>query len=346
MLNIYSSDLAAGIKTIDLETLRAILEANDPEGPVVWADLNDPTTEEEEQILADVFKFHPLAILDCRRERLNPDRGDHLPKVEDYGRYLFVIINPIDTVPKAEADSPDAVEVRTRQINTFLGEQFIVTHHYESSIAIEQVLSTCTRNPLHLKRGPDYIYHLLLDDIVDELNPILDSFDEEINTLEDEIFTSKSDGTVLAKILNMKRQVFALRRISTYQREMVYRLSRGEFALITDKEIAYYRNVYDHLVRASELSESYRDVLTGLLDAYISMASNRLNEVMKVLAIISTFFLPLTFVAGLYGMNFDPATSPWNMPELRWIYGYPFALGVMLTMAIGMFIFFRRKKWL
>ena len=346
MLNIYQSDPDSGIKTIDLDTLRATLQANLPDGPVVWVDMTDPNEEEEDLILSEIFKFHPLAILDCRRERLNPDRGDHLPKVEDYGRYLFVIINPIDTVPKKNAEYPEDVELRTRQINTFLGEQFIVTHHYEASQAVDQVVSTCSRNPLHLKRGPDYIYHLILDDIVDELNPILDRFDDEINTLEDEIFTSKSNGTVLAKILNMKRQVFSLRRTTTSQREMVFRLSRGEFDLITEKEIAYYRNVYDHLVRASELSESYRDVLTGLLDAYLSMASNRLNEVMKVLAIISTFFLPLTFVAGLYGMNFDPDTSPWNMPELRWIYGYPFALGVMLAMAIGMFIFFRRKKWL
>jgi magnesium transporter len=118
------------------------------------------------------------------------------------------------------------------------------------------------------------------------------------------------------------------------------------FPLVTDHEIAYYRNVYDHLVRAAELSESYRDILTGLLDAYLSMTSQKLNEIMKVLTLFSTFFLPLTFIAGIYGMNFDPDASPYNMPELRWFLGYPFAIGLMLIIAGAMFVYFRRKKWI
>jgi magnesium transporter len=198
---------------------------------------------------------------------------------------------------------------------------------------------------MHLERGPDYVYHLILDRIVDQYTPILDAFDDEIDQLEDEIF-GKMNSHTLSKILNMKRQVFSMRRITTYQREMVYRLSRGEFDLITDDEIAYYRNVFDHLVRAAELAESYRDILAGLVDAYLSMTSNRLNEIMKVLAIISTFFLPLTFIVGVYGMNFDTSTSPYNMPELKWVFGYPFAWGVMIMTAIVMFIYFKRKKWL
>ncbi|MEP7219992.1 MAG: CorA family divalent cation transporter, partial [Bacteroidota bacterium] len=111
-------------------------------------------------------------------------------------------------------------------------------------------------------------------------------------------------------------------------------------------EVAYYRNVFDHLVRAAELAESYRDVLTGMLDAYLSMTSNRMNEIMKVLAVISTFFLPLTFIAGVYGMNFNTARSPYNMPELNWFLGYPFAWGVMILISLGMFIYFKRKGWM
>ncbi len=346
MIAIYAADPETGIKIIDLDTLRQIMASKQSDSPLIWTDLEAPTSQEEQLILAEIYKFHQLTILDCRRERLNPDRGDHLPKVEDYGRYLFSIVNPIELASPDASDDLENTEIRTTQINTYLGERFIVTHHYEPSVAIAKTLSMCSRNPRYLERGPDYIYHLILDDIVDELNPILDRFDEHIDQLEDEIFTARANGTVLAKILNMKRQVFSLRRITTYQRELVYRLSRGEFPLITQEEIAYYRNVYDHLVRASEMAESYRDVLTGLLDAYLSMSSNRLNEVMKVLAIISTFFLPLTFVAGVYGMNFDPDSSPWNMPELRWVYGYPAAIGLMVLMAIFMFIFFKKKRWL
>lgn len=345
MITTFIADEGNGIREIDLDRLREILAMPPGEAPVTWTDLSNPSYEEEELVLAEIFKFHPLAIRDCRRERLTPGHGDHLPKVEDYGRYLFSIINPIEFVSGSVDHSFDQSRLGTRQINVFLGESFIVTHHYEPSNAISGVISSCSKNMLNLKRGPDFVYHLILDDIVDDLSPILDSFDEYIDGLEDEIF-AKKDGETLARLLNMKRQVFSLRRITSYQREMVHRLSRGDFELITQGEIAYYRNVYDHLVRAADLAESYRDVLTGMLDAYLSMASNRLNEIMKVLAIISTFFLPLTFVAGVYGMNFDPDTSPYNMPEIRWFFGYPFALGIMLLMAIAMFVYFKRKKWL
>lgn len=344
MINIYIPDSASGVKAVELSTLRDLLAADQSE-PVVWIDLNDPTPEEEDLILAETMHFHHLAILDCRRERLTPGHGDHLPKVEDFGRYLYSIINPIELDEDAAKQRIESTQVKTKQLNVFLGERFIVTHHYETSHAVSKVIATCAKNPLHLERGPDYVYHLILDNIVDRYTPILDIFDAHIDRLEDEIF-HKSDSRTLAKVLHMKRQVFNLRRITSYQREMVYRLSRGEFNLITNDEIAYYRNVFDHLVRAAELTESYRDVLTSLLDAYLSMSSNRMNEIMKVLAVISTFFLPLTFIAGVYGMNFDPDTSPLNMPELRWFFGYPFSLLLMVGTAIVMFVYFKRKKWL
>lgn len=340
MISIYVSDEHGRMHTIAPAELRELLKR--APDTMYWVDLDDPSTEEEELVLRKTMHFHDLAILDCRRERLEPSRGDHLPKVEDYGHYLFSIVNPVHM----GTENRDAIpQIVTRQLNVFLGENFIVTHHYEKNEAITQVASSCSRNTLLLKRGPDFIYHLILDAMVDKLSPILDTFDGIIERLEDDIF-QRHTSTILPRILGMKRQVFQLRRITTYQREMVYRLSRGEFSLITQEEIAYYRNVYDHLVRASELAESYRDILTGLLDAYLSMTSNRLNETMKVLAIISTFFLPLTFIAGVYGMNFDPDTSPFNMPELRWFLGYPFAWALMIAVALFMFIYFKRKKWL
>jgi magnesium transporter len=345
MISIFVPDPKHGIRAIEFEEFKRLHTGDPADAPVVWVDLNDPTTEEEDLILDETFHFHHLAILDCRAERLKPNHGDHLPKVEDYGSYLFSIINPIEMVTERDSHGIEWQQISTLQLNVFLGVKLIVTHHYEPSAAISKVLSLCSKNPLHLERGPDYIYHMILDYIVDQYNPILDRFDEDIDQLEDEIFLGVNQRT-LERILNMKRQVFSLRRITSYQREMLHRLSRGEFELITQEEVAYYRNVFDHLVRATELSESYRDVLTGMLDAYLSITSNRLNEIMKVLAIISTFFLPLTFVAGVYGMNFNTATSRYNMPELNWVYGYPFAWGVMIIMAIGMFIYFKRKRWL
>jgi magnesium transporter len=326
--------------TIDVEGLRALLASPDASDAVVWVDLENPSTEEEDLYLGEIFDFHPLAIQDCRRERLNPERGDHLPKVEDYDRYLFSIINPIDAVPRTTKEQGEPrFYLETRQLNVFLGECFIVTHHYEPCAAITLAHASRQKNPGLIHRGPDYLYHMILNDIVDQYSPILDEYDLYIDELEEEIF-HQPNGRTLAKILDMKREIFRLRRITVYQREMVFRLSRGDYDLITQEEIAYYRNVFDHLVRAADLTESYRDVLTGLIDAYLSMTSNRMNEIMKVLTIISTVFLPLTFIVGLYGMNFT------FMPELHWRYGYLFAWVLMIATVGLMLFFFRKKRWL
>jgi len=302
----------------------------------LWIDLLNPTEDEEHQVLHTLFGFHPLAISDCRREKLQPDRADHLPKVEDYGSYLFAIVNPLSFITTVTTDEH---EITTRQLNAFLGEWYVITHHYEDLPAVRQAEQACLKNPSHFSRGPDFVYHLVLDAVVDGYSPILDQFDELIDGVQEEIFERRSAAT-LHRILSLKREIFHLRRITVHQREMVYRLARGEFSLVNVAEIAYYRNVYDHLVRAADLAESFRDVLTGLLDAYLSTASNRLNEIMKVLAVISTFFLPLTFIAGLYGMNFH------FMPELGWRFGYPMALTLMAGTAFGMWIYFRRRGWL
>jgi magnesium transporter len=336
MITIIRSGPNHQLEECSVDDLPGLLQNDGSEEYTIWVDLNGPTEEEEEKILGEIFQFHPLTIEDCRHERSRSHRGEHLPKVEDYGRYIFVIINALEQMPQTKEHR---ATFHTRQINAYLGEDFIVTHHYQPSPAITTSAQLCERNAMLLERGPDYIYHLILDTIVDEFTPILDKFDGAIEKLEEEVFHNLNDHT-LEKILDMKRDVFRLRRISTYQREMVNRLSRGEFPLVTDQEIAYYRNVYDHLVRAAELSESYRDILTGLLDAYLSMTSQKLNEIMKVLTLFSTFFLPLTFIVGLYGMNFE------FMPELHWHYGYFFTWTIMIATAVGMFFFFRRKKWL
>ncbi len=344
MVTIVVSTEEHTLRNLNEAELREILATDLHADQTVWVDLQNPTEQEEDLYLKEIFHFHPLAILDCRRERISPNRGDHLPKVEDYGSYLFSIINPIELVgPEGETAGPGVevseMSLETRQLNVFLGARYIVTHHYEPSGAISQALASCSKNPKIVGRGPDYLYHIMLDDIVDQFTPILDAYDDVIDRLEDEIFDNPTRDTLL-KILNMKRQIFRLRRITTYQREMVFRLSRGEYALISEQEIAYYRNVFDHLVRAADLTESYRDVLTGMLDAYLSMASNKMNEIVKVLTIISTFFLPLTFIAGVYGMNFV------HMPELHWRYGYLFVWGLMIGVSVVMYIYFRKRRWL
>lgn len=310
---------------------------------IIWADLEAPSEEEEETLLVNFFLFHHLAVEDCQRERLSPHIGDHYPKVEDYHDYLFVIFNPVDR-PIEESgnpanDAPVCIHFPTRQMNAFLGNNFLVTHHYEPSTAISYVRQLCKKNPLTLQRGPDYLFHIIIDEIVDNYTPVIEYFDQQLDMIEENIFQNFQSVT-LPKLLGIKKGIIRLRKITTYQREILNRLSRGEFPLISTEEMLYYRNVYDHLVRIADLVESYRENVAGLLEAYLSVNSNRMNQVMKVLTVISTIFLPLTFISSIYGMNFH------YMPELDWHYGYFFVWGIIAIISGFMLYFFKKKGWL
>jgi magnesium transporter len=169
----------------------------------------------------------------------------------------------------------------------------------------------------------------------------MDNFDERINALEDNIFAfSRANQAILEEILGLKRSVLRVKRISSKQLEVLYRMSHGQFPLISGAVLPFYRDIYDHLVRVSDLAESYRDLISGSLEAYLSVVSNRLNEIMKVLTIFSAVMLPLTFIAGVYGMNFE------NMPELHWRYGYAFAWGIMIVVAVVMLSLFWWRGWI
>lgn len=316
---------------------------------IIWVDMNNPTEQEEETILIHFYLFHHLAVEDCQRERIDPDEGDHYPKVEDYHNYLFVIFNPVDLPvestgyiwedEKDEQDKLITIRFPTRQINTFLGKNFLVTHHYEPSTSVEYAQKLCRKSPHTLERGPDYLFHIIIDQIVDNYAPLMDYFDDLINSMEISIFQNPH-STTLSRILSMKRGIQQLRKITTYQREILNRLARGEFALISTEEMFYYRNVYDHLVRIVDLTETYRDLISGLMDAYLSVASNKLNEIMKVLTILSTLIMPLTLITGVYGMNFD------FMPELHWRYGYLLVWVAFVAISGSMIFLFRRRGWI
>ena len=198
------------------------------------------------------------------------------------------------------------------------------------------------RNPRLLKKGPAWVAHAIMDRMVDEYMPLIDRFDEQIEGIETQILegTQKSDRQVIPKIIRIKRSLQMLRRTTIYQREILLRLARAEFDEIPRELVPFYRDVYDHFARVTELVDSYRELVTSLLEAQFSMQSNRMNEIMKRLTIISTIMLPLSLVAGIYGMNFK------HMPELEWLWGYPFALGLMLTIAISIVTWFRVKRWI
>jgi magnesium transporter len=304
---------------------------------LLWVDLEDPNEAEEETVLLSLFDFHPLAIEDCRHGR---EEEGHLPKVEDFTDYLFVIFNPVESAaPLNGARTSYKLTIKTAQLSSFLSKRALVTHHYKPLRSIAYAAQLISKNPQSLGRGPDYLFHIIIDDIVDNYSPILDRLDDVIDSMEDEVFRQASQRT-MARILYLKKDIVTIRRIAFYQREMLNRLSRGEFPLITSDEMIYYRNVYDHLVRMADLAESYRDTVSGLLDAYLSVTSNSLNQVMKVLTIISTVFLPLSVITGFFGMNFQ------HLPGATWEYGVLAILLFMVAVSVGMLWLFKRRKWL
>ncbi|HEU4796429.1 MAG TPA: magnesium/cobalt transporter CorA, partial [Pyrinomonadaceae bacterium] len=221
------------------------------------------------------------------------------------------------------------------------GRNYVITYHHDTFRSINNVKQLLRTSPVSCQRGPAFLLHQILDQVVDYYSPVLDDFDQRIDEIEQEIYGLKRpNNQILAQIQDLKRSVLRLRRISTKQMDILLRMSRGEFGLIPEEMRPFYRDVYDHLVRVVDLSESYRDLISGSLEAYLSVVSNRMNEIMKVLTIFSAIMLPLTFIAGVYGMNFD------NMPELHSRFGYYATLIVMATVAIGMLIFFWRRGWL
>lgn len=293
---------------------------------LVWVDMEQPTLEED-MVLSDVFHFHPLTIEDCRGTR-------HHPKIEEFPDYLYFIIHGV----RADTSSE---RFNTIELDGFIGRNFILTYHHETFRSINLVKQRIRTSPVPCQRGAPYLLYLVLDNIIDFYMPVMEDFDQAINELEDDIFSMRIQGNiVLENILLLKRNVLRLRRISSKQQEILLRMSRGEFALIEPHMIPFYRDIYDHLVRVSDLSEQYRDLLSGTLDAYLSVVSNRMNEIMKVLTIFSAIMLPLTFIAGVYGMNFD------NMPELHSRYGYYAVVIIMLVVAVSMLIYFKRKGWI
>lgn len=296
------------------------------ENATIWVDMHKPSLGDD-QVLLDIFKFHPLSVEDCRADR-------HHPKLEEFPDYLYFILHGVTA-------NTDSEQFTTIELDGFLGRNFVLTYHHEEFRSINRVKETVRSSPSTCQRGPAYLLYQLLDQIVDFYAPVLDDFDESIVKLEDEIFSlTTPDNSILEEIQNLKRSILRLRRISGKQLHILYRISHGDFKFISQDMMPFYRDIHDHLVRITDLAESYRDLIGGALDSYLSVVSNRTNDIMKVLTIFSAVMLPLTFIAGLYGMNFD------NLPELHWKYSYYAVISVMIVVALAMLSFFWRKGWL
>jgi len=300
-------------------------------GKNVWVELERKTQEADELLKA--LEIHPLTVEDI----WGPS---HQPKIDDFPNYLYVIIHGIGSAQRAKLD---LVEV-----DILIGPNWLITHDRDGLVA-DDIGTELDHSPRLLVKGAPWLAHAILDRSVDRYLPIIDQLDHEIDKLENDVIEKAGTPrgrTVLARILEFKRLLQKLRRTSIHQREILLRLSRGEYEEIPADALPFYRDVYDHFLRVQDIAEGYRDLVTSSLDAYLSVQSNRMNEVMKTLTLMSTVMLPLTFIAGIYGMNFDYESSPYNMPETHWYLGYPFAIGLMLIVAAGILWFFKSKGWI
>ena len=301
------------------------------EGKSFWIEL-DERCDQGTTFMAETLKIHPLAIEDVWN-----DVG--LPKVEDFEAYIQIVIHGIREDDRTSSEVP----IELAELDVLIGKNWVLTHaHDERACAVTPVQMEVQRNPRLLKKGPAWIAHAIMDRMVDEYVPLIDRFDDQIESIETSILegTTKSDRQVIPRIIRIKRSLQMLRRTTLYQREILLRLARAEFDEIPRELVPFYRDVYDHFARVTELVDSYRELVTSLLEAQFSMQSNRMNEIMKRLTLTSTIMLPLSLIAGIYGMNFK------HMPELEWLYGYPAAIGLMVFVAGSILTFFRAKRWI
>ena len=290
-----------------------------------WWDLFE-ATQEEMQCLSEQFNFHPLAIEDCI--------GDvHYPKVDFYDTYLYLVIHGVD-VDRAEAEG-----FAPKELDVFLGQNYLVTFHTKPARSVTEVLRRCKENTPIFDYGLDFVLYSILDILVSNYLPVLESVEDELDNYEEIIF-EKPEPSVLREILTVKRTLMKLKRTVFPQREVINHLARNEYSFVSQKTQLYFRDIYDMLYRMAEMTESFRDVSTALVETYLSTVSNRMNEIMKVLTLFTAFLMPLTVITGIYGMNFQ------YMPELHWVSGYHLTLVSMAIVVVIMIGLFRWKRWI
>lgn len=298
--------------------------------PVVWVNVDGLGSEAVLLQLGELFHLHPLALEDVVHVHQRA-------KVDQFGEQYFIVTHMVSLREQLEIE----------QISLFLGQGVVLTFQEQPGWdCLDPVRDRLRKSDSRMRAlEADYLAYALLDAVTDQYFPVLEQFGERLEDLEDRII-AKPSRTVVREIHDVKRQLLAIRRTIWPQREALNSLVRDEILQISPETRLYFRDCYDHAVRIIDLVETDREVSSDLMDLYLSSLSNRMNEIMKVLTLISTLFIPLTFIVGVYGMNFNHFSSPWNMPELNWYYGYPLCLGVMAAVACCQFLYFWRKGWI
>ena len=287
-------------------------------------DLSAPT-DEESGVLGDMFHFHPLSIEDARS-------SIQFPKAESYPGYLYVVLHGIDVRKGKQAFA-------TRDVDFFIGATFLVTVHDGESTSIAHLRELCDRHDRLLAEGPVGLFHRIVDTMVDHSRPVMDALEQRIDDLEEEAFTGQSQ--LARRMVKLRHELAQMRRVLMPQRDVIGRLARREFAAISDEMAYRFRDVHDHVVRLADEAIVFQDRITGILEVNLASISNRLNQVMKVLTVMSTIFLPLTVLSGMWGMNVPLPHFPGGDGAQFWWVG-----GIMAAIAAAMLALFRRNRWM
>ena len=291
-----------------------------------WININGLNHIKAIESIGEHYKLHPLVLEDI----VNTNQR---PKIDEYDDYIFVILKMV------YYDSDENLVIE--QVSLVLGDNYVLTFQETEGDVFEGIRERLKNTKGRLRTlGTDYLYYALIDSVVDYYYQVAETMSNKIEDLEDDLFAGNLPENTTQQIQILKRELLKIRRAIFPLREIINRIEKTEHKLIDKKNLQYFRDVYDHIIQLSDSIDIYREMIWGLMDMYMTSISNKMNEVMKVLTIIATIFIPLTFIAGVYGMNFD------NMPELHYDYAYYVIWGLMLIIFIGMVIYFKRKKWL
>ncbi len=295
---------------------------------MLWVDMQDPTPDEFDRILHKLFDFHQLAIEDTVHDV-------HGPKIDDYGDSMYIVFHAI-------SPGDERMDIHTDEVDVFLGRNFLVTIHESQNLVFDHMQQPDKHEKNGLARGPSYLLYQLIDLQLDASVDLFSRFEERLDVLGDQIFDNAgaNSSAILNDLLTAKSSALRLRRVLVPQREVLDRLMRQDYASIPAAHRIYFRDVHDHLVRLAALADSMRDLATSTIETHLALVNNRMNEVMKVLTVFAAIFIPLTFLAGVYGMNFE------FMPELHSVWGYPMVWLGFITITVTMLWFFRRRRWL
>ncbi|PIB31513.1 magnesium and cobalt transport protein CorA [Gaetbulibacter sp. 5U11] len=318
----YSED---SYKEADLNTVEEAFNFKDSE-TVTWFNLNGLNFIDQIEKIGQHYKLHPLILEDI----VNTSQR---PKIDEYKDYFFIVLKMM----YYDADE----KLVSEQVSIVMGKNYVLTFQEAEGDVFDSLRDRIRQKKGRVREeGSDYLMYALIDAIVDHYYAIIETMGNKIEDLEDDLFTGMTQEQISQQIQNLKREILKLRRAIFPLREIINRVEKSDNPLIEEKTTHYFRDVYDHIIQVTENIDIYREMIWSLMDMYMTTISNKMNEVMKVLTIIATIFIPLTFIAGIYGMNFT------NMPELQYKYGYYVVWIVMLVVLIGMLIYFKRKKWL